>query len=128
MRFSPGTGKYIYGLLVNNSDYLCNLYLGIIIKVCQRTHQLRMSTTPITIPIIPIMLMTRGMNEYPVFDPPAAIFTGISAMAIMFDSRDSCPVLFPDTGGAVGTLSCGSMHVPFRIVMAKRENSGLSAR
>jgi len=71
--------------------------------------------------------MTRCMNENPVFDPPGAIFTGISGMAELFDSRDSYPVLFSTTGNAVGTLSRGSMLVSFRIVMAKRENSWLSA-
>ena len=71
--------------------------------------------------------MTRGMNENPVFDPLGAIFTGISGMAEMFDSLDSYPVLFSDTGDAVGLLSMGAMHVLFWKVMAKRENSGLSA-
>ena len=72
-----------------------------------------MRTTPNTIPIIPMMLMTRGMNENPVSGPPGVIFTGISGMAEMFDSRDAYPVLFPDTGDIVGTLSWGAMHVPF---------------
>ena len=71
--------------------------------------------------------MTRCMNENPVFDPPGAFFTGISGMAERFDSRDSYPVLFSTIGNAVGTLSRGSMLVSFRIVMAKRENSWLSA-
>ena len=72
-----------------------------------------MRTTPITIPSIPMILMTRGMNENPVFDPLGAIFTGISGMAEMFDSLDSYPVLFSDTGDAVGLLSMGAMHVLF---------------
>jgi hypothetical protein len=74
-----------------------------------------------------MMLITRCMNEYPVFDPPGAIFTGISGMAEQFDSWDSYPVLFSNTGNTVGTLSRGAMFVSFRIVMAKRENSWLSA-
>jgi hypothetical protein len=70
-----------------------------------------MRTTPI--PITPMMLMIRSMNENSVFDPPGAIFTGISGMAEMFDSWDSYPVLFSDTGDAVAILSRGALHVSF---------------
>ena len=72
--------------------------------------------------------MTTDKNENTVFDPPGAIFTGIFGMVEMFDSRDSNPVLFPDTGDTMSTLSGDSMDFSFCIVMAKRHNSGLSAR
>jgi hypothetical protein len=68
---------------------------------------------PRTIPTIPMMLMIRGMNENPVFEPPGVIFTGISGMAEMFDSCDSYPVLFSDTGDAADILSRGALHVSF---------------
>ena len=70
-----------------------------------------MRTTPITIPIIPIMLMTRGMNENTIFDPPGAIFAGISGVVEMSDSRDSIPVRFSDPDDTVSIFSRGAMHV-----------------
>ena len=75
-----------------------------------------------------MMLMTRGMNDNTFFDPSDAIFTGFSGMAKMFDSPDSYPVLFSDTGDTAGISVMGARQVSFCIVMAKRENSGLSAR
>jgi hypothetical protein len=60
----------------------------IFMRVSKHTCQRRMRTTPIPIPNIPMVLMTRGMKENPVFDPSGAIFTGISGMAEMFDSWD----------------------------------------
>jgi len=70
-----------------------------------------MRTTPITIPIIPIMLMTSDKNENTVFDPPGPILTGISGVVEMFDSRDLIPVRFSDRGDAVSIFSRGAMHV-----------------
>jgi hypothetical protein len=66
-----------------------------------------------TIPIIPMMMMIRGMNENPVFEPPGAIFTGISGIAERFDSWDSYPALFSDTGNPVDILSRGALPVSF---------------
>ena len=60
-----------------------------------------------------MMLTIRSVNENPVFEPPGAIFTGISGIAEMFDSWDSYPVLFSDTGNAVDILSRGALPVPF---------------
>ena len=111
MRFSPETKKSIYDLLVNNSYNLCIFILGIIIRVCQPSQRFRMRITPI--PIIPMMLMIKSMNENSVFEPPGAIFKGISGMAEMFDSWDSYPVLFTDTGDSVDILSRGALPVSF---------------
>jgi len=86
-----------------------------------------MMVAPRTIPIIPMMLKTSGMKENSVPDPPGAIFARISGIAEMFDSWGSYPVLCSDTGDTSGNLSRLAMHGSFSIVMAKRENSGLSA-
>lgn len=75
-----------------------------------------------------MVMMTRGRKENPVFDSSGAIFTGISGMTEMFDSRDLYPELISDTVDGAGILPGKAMEVSFRIVMAKRENSGLSAR
>ena len=75
-----------------------------------------------------MVLMTRGRKEKPVFDSSDAIFTGISGMAEMFDSRDLYAELISDTIDGAGIFPNEAISVSFRIVMAKRENSGLSAR
>jgi hypothetical protein len=72
-----------------------------------------MRTTPIPIPIIPMMLMIRSVNENPVFEPPGAIFKGISGMAEMFDAWDSIPALFPEAGNPVDIVSRGALPVSF---------------
>jgi len=86
-----------------------------------------MRTPPITIPIIP-RILTRDRNTYPLFDTIGSVFSGISGIAELFDSRKTYGALFSATGDSAGILARGARSVSFCRVMAKREKSWLSAR
>jgi hypothetical protein len=82
---------------------------------------------PITIPIIPRML-TRDRNTYPLSDSGGSVFSGISGIAELFDSRKTYGALISAPGDRAGILSRGARSVSLCRVMAKREKSRLSAR
>lgn len=71
--------------------------------------------------------MTDVMNDHPVSDLKEVPGNGVSVMAGIRDFPVlSTGSLFSE-GTGMNELSCGAMQVPFWIVMAKNENSGMSA-
>jgi len=72
--------------------------------------------------------MTNVMNENPLFDATGVGARGVSGSTIAPVFLDSYSGRFSEADSTKIEPSCDSMDVSFRMVMAKRENSGLSAR
>lgn len=72
-----------------------------------------MRTTPNAIPIIPMILMTKVVNERPVFDTTGIGAWGVSVMTVTVVFLDSYSGRFSDADGTNIEPSCGSMDVSF---------------
>lgn len=72
-----------------------------------------MRTTPNAIPIIPMILMTKVVNERPVFDATGVGVRGISGMTVTVVFLDSYSGRFSDADSTNIEPSCGSMDVLF---------------
>lgn len=114
---------WIMGFLGDTVTYGCYLFF----RFRGRVHPYFTRTTPIPIPIIPAARMTNVMNGVPEFRPALARETGVAGLAGMKLSCTSCPGSFFEGNNPVVVLSWGARVVSFRIVMAKRENFGVSA-
>lgn len=86
-----------------------------------------MRTAPIIIPSMTVILITPVIMDRPVSSPGGVPGTEVLIMAGMrgFPVPDSGARF--SAGNGVNALSSGEMKVPFWRVMAKKENSGVSA-
>jgi len=72
--------------------------------------------------------MTNVVDENPLFDAIGVGARGVSGLTVSTVFLDLYSGRFSDADSTRIEPSCDAMDVSFRIVMAKRENSGLSAR
>ena len=88
-----------------------------------------MRTAPVTITLIPAIPARKGIGACPLADATGACGSlGVLGIAGIPGSLVSSPGIASGSGDFVNTDSCDGRYVLLRIVMAKSENSGLSAR